>query len=68
VTLVSGAVDSGALPELGMHFDGCFALPPGPATLDECVAHAGAWLADRTEQAARLFAKAGNSGKSGSEP
>jgi hypothetical protein len=29
-------------------------VAPGPATLDECVANAAAWLADRAEQAARL--------------
>jgi glycerate kinase len=56
VTLVSGAVDPEALTELGGVFAGCFGLPPGPATLDQCVASADPWLADRVEQAARAFA------------
>jgi glycerate kinase len=56
ITLVSGAIEPSSLPQLGTHFDGCFALPAGPATLDQCIANAAAWLADRTEQAARLVA------------
>ncbi len=55
VTLISGAVDSGALPELGRHFTGCFALPNGPLSLDESIANADALLADRAEQVARVF-------------
>jgi glycerate kinase len=55
VTLISGAIDSAALPELGIHFAGCFALPNGPVSLDECIANAGALLADRAEQVARVF-------------
>jgi glycerate kinase len=55
VTLISGAIDSAALPELGRHFAGCFALPNGPLSLDECIANAGALLADRAEQVARVF-------------
>ena len=58
VTLVSGAVETGALPALGEHFDGCFALPPGPTDLAACIAHAAAWLADRVEQVARVHAAA----------
>lgn len=54
VTLLSGAVDADSLPELGRHFAGCFALPGGPATLDECIADAPGLLADRAEQLARL--------------
>jgi glycerate kinase len=54
VTLISGAVDSRALAELNRHFAGCFGLPNGPASLQECLEHAPAWLADRAEQAARL--------------
>ena len=38
VTLLSGAVDAAALRDLHVHFAGCFALPAGPATLDECIA------------------------------
>jgi glycerate kinase len=58
ITLVSGAVDPGSLTELGAHFAGCFAVPPGPATLEDCIANADSWLADRAEQAARVFAAA----------
>jgi len=54
VTLISGAVASDALPALRGTFAGAFSVAPGPATLDECVANAAAWLADRAEQAARL--------------
>ncbi|HQR12606.1 MAG TPA: glycerate kinase [Casimicrobiaceae bacterium] len=55
VTLVSGAVDARALPVLGRHFAGCFALPNGPSTLNECIANAGALLAERAEQIARVL-------------
>jgi glycerate kinase len=55
VTLVSGAIDRDALPELGKLFAGCFGLPNGPATLDECLANAPALLADRAEQIARML-------------
>jgi glycerate kinase len=58
VTLLSGAVDAAALPDLGRAFDGCVALPAGPATLAECIAGADALLADRAEQLARVFAAA----------
>jgi glycerate kinase len=58
VTLLSGAVDARALPELGRVFAGCFALPAGPATLADCIADAGALLADRAEQIARVWAAA----------
>jgi glycerate kinase len=54
VSLLSGAVDSSALPELAPRFAGCFALPPGPMALDACVASAAELLADRAEQMARL--------------
>ena len=55
ITLLSGAVHSAALPELGRVFAGCFALPAGPATLAECIADADALLADRAEQIARVW-------------
>jgi glycerate kinase len=58
ITLLSGAVDPGSLAALGAHFAGCFALPPGPATLEACIAHTATWLTDRTEQAARVFGAA----------
>lgn len=54
-TLLSGGIDSGALPQLAAHFAGCFALPSGPADLADCVANAAMLLADRAEQLARLF-------------
>ena len=54
ITLLSGAVDAAALPELGRVFAGCFALPGGPMTLAECIADADALLADRAEQIARV--------------
>src|SRR5450631_3787551 len=57
-TLLSGGVDSDALPELAQHFAGCFALPAGPAALADCVANAATLLADRAEQIARLFGAA----------
>ncbi len=55
VTLVSGAVDREASSELGRLFAGCFGLPNGPATLDECVANAPALLADRALQIGRML-------------
>lgn len=58
ITLLSGAVDAAALPELARYFDGCFALPPGPMTLADCIAAADALLADRAEQIARVHAAA----------
>jgi glycerate 2-kinase len=54
-TLLSGALDDGALPELSQYFAGCFALPSGPTALADCVARAATLLADRAEQIARLF-------------
>ena len=59
ITLLSGAVDPAALPELARVFAGCFALAPGPMALDECIANADALLADRAEQIARVW-EAGN--------
>jgi glycerate kinase len=58
VTLLSGAVDAAALPALGRHFAGAFALPGGPASLADCIAQARALLADRAEQIARVYASA----------
>jgi glycerate 2-kinase len=55
VTLISGAIDPVALPELGAHFAGCFGLPNGPATLEQCIANAADLLADRAEQVARIL-------------
>jgi glycerate 2-kinase len=55
VTLISGAVEPDALPELGKHFAGCFGLPNGPLSLDECIADVSKLLADRAEQIARVL-------------
>jgi glycerate kinase len=55
VSLLSGAVDPAARTVLDAAFDGCFALPPGPATLDESIAHAREWLAARAFAMARLY-------------
>ena len=55
ITLLSGAVDAAALPELSKVYAGCFALPSGPMTLAECIAGADALLADRAEQIARVW-------------
>jgi glycerate kinase len=55
VTLISGAIDPDALPELGKHFAGCFGLPNGPATLESCISNAAPLLADRAEQIARML-------------
>ncbi|MGH8714510.1 MAG: glycerate kinase [Casimicrobiaceae bacterium] len=54
-TLISGGIDRAALPELGRHFAGCFSLPSGPASLEQCLADAAGLLADRAQQLARLF-------------
>jgi len=56
VTLISGAVEPLALTALNRHFAGCFGLASAPATLQDCLDRAEAWLADRAEQAARVFA------------
>ena len=55
VTLISGAIDAHALPLLGKHFAGCFGLPNGPSSLDDCIGNAAALLADRAEQVARML-------------
>jgi glycerate kinase len=62
VSLLSGAIDTAALGELNARFDGCFALPAGPASLDACVRDAASLVADRAEAMARLFAVARASG------
>ncbi|MBA3505754.1 MAG: glycerate kinase [Betaproteobacteria bacterium] len=58
-TLISGSVDACALPALSEHFAGCFALADGPMTLAECLARTAELLADRSEQAARVWDAAG---------
>jgi glycerate kinase len=49
VTLLSGAVDDAALADLHEHFAGCFALPPRPMSLEECIRDAASLLAARAE-------------------
>ena len=58
VSLLSGAIDAAALRELDARFDGCFALPAGPATLEACVRDAPRLLAERAEAMARVFVAA----------
>ena len=58
VTLLSGAVDPAALDDLHRHFAGCFALPHGPMSLDECIRDAGALLAARAEALGYVIAAA----------
>jgi glycerate 2-kinase len=61
-TLISGGIDRTALPELSRHFAGCFSLTDGPMTLEDCIANAARLLADRGEQAGRLYAAARGTG------
>lgn len=58
VSLLSGAIDGAALPSLHERFDGCFALPAGPSTLEACVRDAATLLAHRAEAMTRLFVAA----------
>jgi glycerate 2-kinase len=62
ITLLSGAVASDALAELARTFTGCFALPSGPMSLDDCIAQADTLLADRAGEIARVFAAARDRG------
>jgi glycerate kinase len=53
-TLLSGAVDSAALPRLTEQFAGCFSPAPGPITLDVAIRDAARLLANEAEQLTRL--------------
>ena len=53
-TLLSGAVDSSALPRLAEHFRGCFSPAPGPITLEVAIRDAAQLLANEAEQLTRL--------------
>ncbi|WP_297353100.1 glycerate kinase [Paraburkholderia sp.] len=53
-TLLSGAVDSSALPRLAEHFSGCFSPAPGPITLEVAIRDAAHLLANEAEQLTRL--------------
>jgi hypothetical protein len=51
-------VDDAALADLHEHFAGCFALPPRPMTLDECMHEATSLLAARAESLGHVIAAA----------
>jgi glycerate kinase len=53
-TLLSGAVDSDALPRLAEHFTGCFSPAPGPLTLEVAIRDAARLLANEAGQLTRL--------------
>ncbi|MFM0054611.1 glycerate kinase [Paraburkholderia phytofirmans] len=53
-TLISGGVDSAALPRLAEYFSGCFSPAPGPITLEVAIRDAARLLADEAEQLTRL--------------
>ncbi|SAK53975.1 glycerate kinase [Caballeronia glebae] len=53
-SLLSGAVDSAALPRLSEFFSGCFSPAPGPITLDTAIRDAARLLANEAEQLTRL--------------
>jgi glycerate kinase len=53
-TLLSGAVDSAALPRLSEYFSGCFSPAPGPITLEIAIRDAANLLANEAEQLTRL--------------
>ncbi|MEK6424959.1 MAG: glycerate kinase [Burkholderia gladioli] len=53
-TLLSGGVDSAALPQLSEHFDGCFSPAPGPITLEVAIRDAARLLENEAEQLTRL--------------
>jgi glycerate kinase len=53
-TLLSGAVDSAALPRLADYFSGCFSPAPGPITLEAAISDAARLLANEAEQLTRL--------------
>ena len=59
-TLLSGALDPAALPELRRHFDGCFACVPGPIALEQALGDAATLLRDAAEQLGRFWAAVRN--------
>jgi glycerate kinase len=54
-TLLSGAVDGAALPELDQVFAGCFGLPAGPLSLADSMAQTSRLLSERAQQIALLW-------------
>jgi glycerate kinase len=53
-TLISGAVDPGALPALAAYFAGCFSPAPGPIALDAAIRDAARLIEHEAEQLTRL--------------
>jgi glycerate kinase len=53
-SLLSGGVDSAALPRLSEFFSGCFSPAPGPITLDTAIRDAARLLANEAEQLTRF--------------
>jgi glycerate kinase len=53
--LLSGSIDRQSLPELRAHFDGCFSIVFGPATLADCTRDAAELLADSAAEIARVL-------------
>jgi len=53
-TLLSGAIDANALPQLSAHFSGCFSPAPGPITLEVAIRDAARLLANEAEQLTHL--------------
>lgn len=60
VTLVSGSLDRGSLPDFARHFQGCFSIAFGPDTLERTMAEGAGLLADSMEQLARLLESRGS--------
>jgi glycerate 2-kinase len=63
VTLLSGAVDNAAISAMAGTFAGCFALPAGPSSLEQCIAEAARLIADRAEAIGRVVAAARRMGE-----
>lgn len=57
VTLIAGALDPAALPDLGTVFAGCFSAVNRPMSLETAMREASALIADAAEQCARLRAR-----------
>ena len=52
---LSGTIGPGADRVSACGVSAYFSISPGPASLDDALSHADAWLADTTEQVMRLF-------------
>ncbi|MEW6346667.1 MAG: glycerate kinase [Pseudomonadota bacterium] len=53
-TLISGSIDPDAVRDLAHRFAGCFSIAPGPVSLEVAIQSAASFIANTTEQAARL--------------